>query len=310
MSDYLSNLVDKSLNLTEVVQPRLTMLFEPQQSATWSTPGLGFNMEMIDDEQTIYEGEVNAFSMMKPIVEYPADSKSFEVNQDVSHIDIDKQNSTSSSATKEQLHQLTDQDSDKLVLPKMPRPIVNLEDFRSVKSQEKRSPASEEPQMKQETQSSKREKKEQREQKEEFPGLTAARNEITLKQVLNTVKMIERQPVLQEHLKPIVVEGVVSPENQPLTDIRVKPDGVSLPNTASPSTLVAQPPVSFASQKVPALGTPKETPPVTPTVNVTIGRIEVRATPPPTSKSRKQPSTPPVMSLEEYLRKRSEGGRE
>ncbi len=42
-------------------------------------------------------------------------------------------------------------------------------------------------------------------------------------------------------------------------------------------------------------------------VQVTIGRVEVKAVPPPTPAARKPPS-PPVMSLDEYLRQRSSRG--
>jgi hypothetical protein len=52
-------------------------------------------------------------------------------------------------------------------------------------------------------------------------------------------------------------------------------------------------------------GTPA--PQQAPTVHVTIGRIEVRATPPPVPPP-KQRTTPPVMSLDDYLRQR-DGGR-
>ena len=44
-----------------------------------------------------------------------------------------------------------------------------------------------------------------------------------------------------------------------------------------------------------------------PVINVTIGRIEVRATTPSTS-GRKQPSVKPLMSLDEYLQRRTRGG--
>jgi hypothetical protein len=44
-----------------------------------------------------------------------------------------------------------------------------------------------------------------------------------------------------------------------------------------------------------------------PVINVTIGRIEVRATIPATS-ARKQPSAKPLMSLDEYLQRRTRGG--
>jgi hypothetical protein len=45
-----------------------------------------------------------------------------------------------------------------------------------------------------------------------------------------------------------------------------------------------------------------------PTIQVTIGRIEIRATPPPASTPKRERSKPPVMSLDEYLRQRNQGG--
>ncbi len=49
-------------------------------------------------------------------------------------------------------------------------------------------------------------------------------------------------------------------------------------------------------------------PPGEQVINVTIGRIEVRATPPPAATSRSNNQRPPVMSLDDYLRQRG-GGR-
>jgi hypothetical protein len=45
-----------------------------------------------------------------------------------------------------------------------------------------------------------------------------------------------------------------------------------------------------------------------PTIQVTIGRIEVRATPLPNPRSQPRHSEPPVMGLEEYLNQRARGG--
>jgi hypothetical protein len=50
-------------------------------------------------------------------------------------------------------------------------------------------------------------------------------------------------------------------------------------------------------------------PPSEQVINVTIGRIEVRATPPPAATSRSNNQKPPGMSLDDYLRQRSGGGR-
>lgn len=47
---------------------------------------------------------------------------------------------------------------------------------------------------------------------------------------------------------------------------------------------------------------------VPPTIHVTIGRVEVRATPPPAARARPQAAGAPVMTLEEYLRQRASGG--
>jgi len=45
-----------------------------------------------------------------------------------------------------------------------------------------------------------------------------------------------------------------------------------------------------------------------PTIQVTIGRIEVRATPPPTPRAQTSRSAPSVMSLDDYLNQRAKGG--
>lgn len=63
---------------------------------------------------------------------------------------------------------------------------------------------------------------------------------------------------------------------------------------------VSLPPVAPAASARPS---------VAPTIQVTIGRIEVRATPPAPATPRKAPPKPAAMSLEDYLKQRSEGRR-
>jgi hypothetical protein len=46
-----------------------------------------------------------------------------------------------------------------------------------------------------------------------------------------------------------------------------------------------------------------------PTIHVTIGRVEVRATPPPSPLKKEQPNRTPVMSLDEYLHQRAQESR-
>lgn len=81
----------------------------------------------------------------------------------------------------------------------------------------------------------------------------------------------------------------------------IKPLNPSLQNN-----LVARPFVrTFAKQETSKPKEPAVMPPE-PTIQVTIGRIEVKGIPQP-SKSKEQLWTPPVMSLENYLRQRNNG---
>jgi hypothetical protein len=79
------------------------------------------------------------------------------------------------------------------------------------------------------------------------------------------------------------------------------------PGTGGPARVVVQPRVALYSEPVaPAHSRPAAVN-AEPTIQVTIGRVEVRAThpaPPVTSRERR---TPAAMSLEEYLRRRADG---
>jgi hypothetical protein len=51
-----------------------------------------------------------------------------------------------------------------------------------------------------------------------------------------------------------------------------------------------------------------EAPAAEPVIQISIGRIEVRATPPPAQPARPRPAAPSAPSLEEYLRRRTRRG--
>jgi hypothetical protein len=77
-----------------------------------------------------------------------------------------------------------------------------------------------------------------------------------------------------------------------------------VPNSGSAARLTHS--TLFPQQEA---GTPSKAPQPESTINVSIGRIEVRAfTPPPASPKRANPSSRP-MSLDEYLNKSSQRGR-
>ena len=76
-------------------------------------------------------------------------------------------------------------------------------------------------------------------------------------------------------------EGILSPAVRPLTPFaRISPPQV-------PPVVAAVPP---------------------PTIHVTIGRVEVRATPPAGARQRPPAAAAPRLTLEEYLRRRASGG--
>lgn len=78
------------------------------------------------------------------------------------------------------------------------------------------------------------------------------------------------------------------------------------PDTAGAARIVVQPRVGIYSEPA---GPARSQPAVRaePTIQVTIGRVEVRATPPAAPVSRSGRQTPPTMSLDEYLRRRAAG---
>jgi len=78
-----------------------------------------------------------------------------------------------------------------------------------------------------------------------------------------------------------------------------------------PAPVVARPQVTHVPRAEPAAPpATKEAPApeAAPTIQVTIGRVEVRATPPPAPAPQRPRAKPPVMSLDEYLRQRNRGG--
>jgi hypothetical protein len=82
----------------------------------------------------------------------------------------------------------------------------------------------------------------------------------------------------------------------------VRDGGLSMDDLGSPTVSAAQP----SRGKKEAV----QTEPIGPIINVTIGRVEVRAAAPATSplKDRTSTSSSKLMSLDDYLRQRAEGG--
>lgn len=139
------------------------------------------------------------------------------------------------------------------------------------------------------------------------------------------------QRALEPAIQQIVIEGMVSPGVPPPTSaISGETEAVSSQSTAAqesrnvlgptiqrpelspiptaPARVVTQPHVTrYVKPAAPVPAEPTQAREARPTIQVTIGRVEVRATPAaPSPKKRRH--APSVMSLDEYLRQRVNGG--
>lgn len=120
----------------------------------------------------------------------------------------------------------------------------------------------------------------------------------------------ERWRVMGPLARQVYHDRITSPVEprqggQPL----IGPPRIQEANLRNVRSIVGQPKVR-SSTKVGSLVPPQadESLARSPTIHVTIGRVEVRATPPPASPSRTQRPAPSVMNLDEYLRRRAGGG--
>lgn len=96
------------------------------------------------------------------------------------------------------------------------------------------------------------------------------------------------------------------PPSQRITARDPAQDQTALYDHRLPPTNAAPPPARLE----PAEPEPPYKPPdVPPTINVRIGTVEVRATMPPTAETRRTSKKTTIMSLEEYLRQHSNGGK-
>jgi hypothetical protein len=105
-------------------------------------------------------------------------------------------------------------------------------------------------------------------------------------------------------VQPAPVSVTISPTTLPIEPIQ---PSVRAPFVPPPSLEPATPRTS-----IPAISTPphvQTNPQPDPVIQISIGRIEVRATPASGPATTRQKAATPVMSLDQYLRQRSRGGR-
>jgi hypothetical protein len=341
MSNYLNNLVAKSLNQTEVVQPRLASLFELLPMSPGSVAGQAFSIEQLIGTAMSDEAEFEAQSREGTSTVLPIESPRERRSRtpDLRSPPITPQPLSNPFPTEETSptpppHQpsplpvqtivtplsvssnpLPTEETSPTLPPDQPSsaPVQTIVTPLSVRGEQLPPPSA---------------------SLEPFP---VNREATDASQPRHPTEQ-PRLPVLEPKvIQPSVSEPIVSSkEPSPTAELPpelfflqttnpVVPKASALPNqpqvpapaesTAIPGSS-STPPSSTAvsvgyAQIAPSVKSVAQnfmeggdTPQPSPTIQVTIGRIEVRATPPPATSLAKSRPASPAMSLEEYLRQR------
>jgi len=341
MSNYLNNLVAKSLNQTEVVQPRLASLFEPLPRSPGSVAGQAFNIEQLIGTATSEEAEFEAQSRERistvlpsepprerrsrtpdlrspPITPHPL-SNPFPTEETSPAPPPYQPSSAPVQTTVTPLsvssNPLPTEETSPTPLPYQPSsaPVQTIVTPLSIRGEQLPPPsASLEPFPANREASDANEPRHPTEQAR-LPVLEPTVIESSVSEPIVSSK--EPSPTAElppelfflQKTNPVVSKASALP-NQPLVpapaELTAIPGSTSTPASStavSVGNLQIAPSVKSLAQDFMEGG---DTPQPSPTIQVTIGRIEVRATPPPATSLAKSRPASPAMSLEEYLRQR------
>ncbi len=349
MSDYLSNLASKSLNLTAVIQPRPVSVFEPSPVARWPASGHCFGLGTVGGEEASGERVFDAPSRppdtgqqrLGDLSVIPDWRSRQSIGQErpmpapalpqSTEIRPEQPASQPGRAEAQPISSRTPGPISPPGPPRMDRPTFtptapsHETDGRPSRSVERQrrperqpAPGAERPASTQASvpilgpivaQLSGGRVPQQPEPDQATLTPTPASEEMGATPPRTTPEG-ESQRALKPLIQHIVTERISSPAEPPRT-AHPLPELSPVRQTYPPipGTIVARPETrSYIEAKPPAhfeMPARREPPP---TIQVTIGRIEVRATPPAAPSPRTQRPKPPVMSLDEYLRKRAKGG--
>lgn len=126
-------------------------------------------------------------------------------------------------------------------------------------------------------------------------------------QTSNPLPQVEQQPSISLNLPALPTTNLTNQPTSPLH--QTTPDFPPHP-LLPPSTTLLMPRLPAMHPLPSHAPSPQPVSAPAPTIQVTIGRVEVRATPPPASPTRKPTSQPAVMTLDDYLKSRTNGGRQ
>jgi hypothetical protein len=299
MSDYLSNLVARSFDLGEVVQPRPVSLFEPTPVPSMPT------LEEPGSPETGKE----------PILESPGDEtprQTGHVIEQYSHlpqtIGIEGNEAQEKRDPPEPTPNQMERSSFTRELPAPGIAPLSTPQSKPVTNQQHDGSNAQPPRTLLVT----------------SPMSDSPSSEPIIREVLS---MRESYRVLEPVFPPLIAPANEGPHaeivmNSPefvtvpaKTEREERPDPEPVGSGSEtvlnqPSTmLIAVQPQITAFEESPKQRqiAPAGPPEAAPTIHVTIGRLEVRATPQPSPPQKEKHNRAPVMSLDEYLRQRSQG---
>jgi hypothetical protein len=284
MSDYLGQLVARTLNRAPMIQPRRPGLFEPPTAAGEWEPAADLSRAQAPSVFQEFESRIPARSS-QPLLSPTTDlNPAFRWTPPPVALTVPPLNSIEAGAPHQTEPDLSQPPTlDQLSLrPLQPSPVVR-QPLSSAAPESDIRPAL----------------------KSELSARDDSLRPSSIRQATS--------PEMREPLAPIVAPSQLTSAQQvePEEFSRAKTAG-QLASTSTPMPIIVRPQVTSARHVEPTEMTAAEpaatiAPP--PTIQVTIGRVEVRAvltTPPPTRPA-SQPAPTPRLSLDDYLRSRPGG---
>jgi hypothetical protein len=313
MSNYLENLIAKSFNRLEIARPRLASRFEPLALGASQPAGDSDAAEMPEAETA---PNLEAYAQGQN----PQASKNSELHRD-RHLTAAKRlpeaPETSEWRGNQQLPELEPPALERPILRPQPAPPKNSAPQAAPQSPKAPDPAHQLPEPTLQAPEPRRLRQIE----------TDSRFQETPEQAPNLgqkTDFLKEQP--QEKIQVIVpgpLQNAPLAIRRPVNESQAEPPGKAakvayLPFARQTDRADVQPRAALRFESQQAAESLRQTfaksggqaieAQLPPTINVTIGRIEVRATTPQAAQPRRSKPAAPTMSLEEYLRRRDRGG--
>ena len=276
MGDFLSNLVARSFGLGEVVQPRPVSLFEP-------TPGPG--MPIIEEpgspenrEEPTPEASVESFFLRHDLAGQQSPLPQPSVREENGRLEREDPPTPVSNQKKRRM-------ATNDLPPPQPAPVPTHQSTPVTRPMSDHSPFE--------------------------PIIQKGISEQESYSILEPVFLPPVAPAMEAFHREIVGSHpeieIAPPVNGHEKRSHPKPEDSNAGSQPGSTMRAVQPQITTHEEPPHWQAEPVEPPKTAPTIHVTIGRLDVRATPPPSPPQKEKRSRALVMSLEEYLRQRAQG---